>query len=474
LTQTAIFIGADSIGASGQAPVELPTAASASATLPILDAMQNRSMPTSAIVAFCALLIGGGVVMASQAIALAADGAFQLVRIVDSGDVYGLDARILGAAAHQGLVVLAVRAGATDTHLLSLLLGVGQLVLPALVWSLAIARCRSDRLVCATVAMVAGLSAGTTWFVNVGEIVLAVPLTIVVAVCLWQPRAWRARDAVLAIAAATVLVASYETAAITGSLLAVWAAWRALGARGGADTIGSWAVAALSALSVAVALWGTRSGSNPTHSQSLLYYVVSLEPWPFYLGLAGIAAVVAGLGPWLGVTARRVVLVAGVAMLVVCVVGLEPDPVTAFEARGGAAVAAFGLELFLLWRWIAGRRPLPSSRVGVPRGDRLLVVASVAFVAAMAVVNVQPVLAWSRSLEAFRVEVDRTRDVAIATDSLSANRREVLWGWTASSLSLLVRTSPTSGILVDRNPSLVPFPPAEAREQLDDRYTWRR
>jgi hypothetical protein len=325
--------------------------------------------------------------------------------------------------------------------------------------------------------MIAGLSAGATWFVNVGEIVLAVPLTVLIAVLLWQPRAWRSREAVLAIAAAIVLVASYETAMLTGAVLALWATWRATGASTRTEATGLWIVAALSALSVAVAFWGTHAGANPTHSQSLLYHVVSLEPWSFYAGLAGIAAVCAGAGPWCGATARRVLLVGGAVVLGVSVIGLEPDPVTAFQARGGAAIAGFLLELFLLWRWIEGRRgtsrsdpdPDPDAR----RVDLLLVAIPIAFVASMAVVNVQPVVSWSRSLDAFRVHVDRTQGDAIAADVLPVGRRDVLWGWTASSLSLLVRESPTSGILVDRNPSFIPFPPADAREQLADAFTWQ-
>ena len=79
------------------------------------------------------------------------------------------------------------RSDATPS-VLTLLLGVGQLVLPAIVWSLAIVLSRADRLVCAAVAMIAGLNAGATWFLSVSEIVLAVPLTTLVAVLLWQPR----------------------------------------------------------------------------------------------------------------------------------------------------------------------------------------------------------------------------------------------------------------------------------------------
>ena len=65
-------------------------------------------MPWSAILAMCALLVGAACVMTSQSLALAADGAFQLVLVLGTEDVYGLDARILGAWAHQGAVVVGV------------------------------------------------------------------------------------------------------------------------------------------------------------------------------------------------------------------------------------------------------------------------------------------------------------------------------------------------------------------------------
>ncbi|MCI0636488.1 MAG: hypothetical protein L0206_21600, partial [Actinobacteria bacterium] len=64
--------------------------------------------------------------------------------------------------------------------------------------------------------------------------------------------------------------------------------------------------------------------------------------------------------------------------------------------------------------------------------------------------------------------------VVLAVDVLPDGRRAVLWGWTATSLSLLVRSDPTAGVLVDRNPSFVPFPPSEARAQLGDEFTWSR
>jgi hypothetical protein len=432
-------------------------------------------MPPGAVIAMCALLLGLACAMTSQAIALAADGSFQLVRVLSTGSIYGEDARYFATSAHQGVAVIAVHAGITDTRLLAIALGIGQLVLPAVAWALAIILSRGVRLDCAAVAMVAGLSAGTTWFVNVSEIILAAPLTVLVAVFLWRPQSWRARDAILATIAATILVASYETALLTGSVLTAWAVWRAHAARGGAERIGCWIVGALSALSVGVALWGSHAGRNPTHSQSFLYFVVSLEPWPLYAGLVGIAAVIVGFGPWLAGGVRRVVLTSGCIALIVTTFGLEPNVVTGFQARGGAAVAALLLELFLWARWIGRRRTVERRSFDVDRrGGRLIVAVAVLLVAAMVAGNARGVRDWSRSLNAFRAEVDRAQGAVYVTDVLPSDRRAVLFNWTSSSLSLLVRSNPHAGILVDRHPAIVPFAIHEARRPIDDKYRWSR
>jgi len=433
-------------------------------------------MPSSAILGVCGLLVGAACLMASQSLALAADGSFQLVRVLATEDVWGLDERILGAWAHQVAVVIAVRAGVTDTQILSILLGVGHFLVPAIAWSLAILLSRADRLVCIAVAMIAGLSSGATWFISVNEVVLAAPFTVVVAVLLWQPRAWGWHDVVLAVATSAVLVACYETAVLTGSVLAFWAAWRAIRAGTLPERLGCATVAALSVVSVTVASGGSSAGANPTHSQSFLYYLVSFEPWPFYVALAGIATFVAALGPWLVVTARRVALAFGSLALIVAVGGFEPNAFTGLQVRGGVAVAALAIEVFLFWRWIRERERMGERLDREPRGSRavagVLAAVPVVFVASMLAVSLQPLRSWSRSLDAFRVEVDRSQGVVEAVSVLPESRRAVLWGWTSSSLSLLVRGNAEAGILVDRNPSIVPFPPHEAREQLADEYVW--
>ena len=368
-------------------------------------------MPLSAALTVCGLLIAAACAMALESLALGADGSFQLVRVLATDDVWGLDTRILAAWAHQAAVVIALRAGVTDTHVLSILLGVGHFLVPAIAWSLAILLTQTDRLVCAAVTMVAGLAAGATSFISVSETVVAGPLTVLAAVLLWQLRVWGWLDVLLAAVVFSVLVATYETALVTGSVLAVWAAWRATRSPIRLERYACALASALSVASVVVALAGTQSGENPTHSRDFVYYVVSLDPWPFYLALAGIVVVVAALGQWLDGPPRLVVLTLGVLALVVALVGLEPNTFTAFRARGGGMVAAFVVQTFLFWRWIRSRddmkQELETEPDHDPRVARALVVVPLVFVTAMLAANVRPLGDWSRSLDAFRTASTR-------------------------------------------------------------------
>ena len=124
--------------------------------------------------------------------------------------------------------------------------------------------------------------------------------------------------------------------------------------------------------------------------------------------------------------------------------------------------------------WIRERRsPKLASRAATHVDDRWLAVVPVVFVAALALANVQGVARWTCSLDAFRDQVDRASGIVAEDAVLPPNRRRAVWGWTSSSLSLVVRGDAGAGILSDPSPSFTPFPPGSARDQLGDEYTWR-
>lgn len=417
------------------------------------------------------MLVGAALVMTWQGLALAGDGSYYLVRILGNADFFGPDPRILANVVRQTPVLLAAKAGMTDTHELTLIHGAGLLLIPALVWSVAVLRARADGVVFAAVALTAGLCVGTTWFFAISESVLAVPLTVLVAVLLWQPRSWSMVDSTLAVTGSAILIASYETAVLTGSILALWALSRGRRAAG-VERYSCFVVAAASALSAVAAVAGVNAGPGPTNAQSFMYFVLSLDPWAFYVGLAGVIAVVVGLAFLEPSVARLALIGAGAALILVAILGRTIATPIAFEARGGAAIAALLLELFLYWRWrndVGARSDEPSNRAS---GWYLAL--PVAVVAAMVATSLVAARSWSRDLDVFREAVNRSAGSQPAVDVLPSAHRRVLWDWTAASLSLVVRAGPDARVLFDRHASYVPFRPSEGRDQLPDVYTWRR
>lgn len=255
--------------------------------------MEGR-VPGGVILAVCAILVATASAAALRSLALAADGSYYLVRILGTPGVFGPESRTLVNAVRQAPLLLAGWLGVDATSSLAVVQGLGQLVLPALVWCLAVVVARHEAPVFVAVSTTGALCLGATLFFNVSESLLAVALTASVAVLLWQPRVWRGTDMALAVAASSVLVASYESTALTGVLLAGWAAWRALSASG-AERYAAALVAALSALSVAVAYSGTATETGSISARSSLYSIVSFEPAEFYVALLAVAALV---GVW--------------------------------------------------------------------------------------------------------------------------------------------------------------------------------
>lgn len=417
----------------------------------------------------CAILVATASAAALRSLALAADGSYYLVRILGTPGVFGPESRTLVNAVRQAPLLLAGWLGVDATSSLAVVQGLGQLVLPALVWCLAVVVARHEALVFVAVSTTGALCLGATLFFNVSESLLAVALTASVAVLLWQPRVWRGTDMALAVAASSVLVASYESTALTGVLLAGWAAWRALSASG-AERYAAALVAALSALSVAVAYSGTATETGSISARSSLYSIVSFEPAEFYVALLAVATLV---GVWyvpLGRRTRAGIALAAGALACLTVSQLPATPLSSFQARGGAACAGLALTLFLGILWANHRRQ--GTRSSTPSAGRWVVVVPVVLAVAMAASTSAGLDRWSRDLEAFRTEVDRARGIADVDDVLASDRRTAVWGWTSPSLSLIVRRNARSGILVESDPSIVPFAPVAALDQLSGRYAW--
>ena len=289
---------------------------------------------------------------------------------------------------------------------------------------------------------------------------------------LWQPAAVALARWVLALAASAVLVACYETAApdrIHSHGLGGLASDRGE-ARASRGSGAPWWPACRFSRSSSRSP-GSRSARTPTHSQSFLYHVVSLEPWPFYVALAGIATSSArSLSRDEPVS--DIVLAIGTIALVVSRRRLRAE--RRHRAPGSEAASR--------------SRPLPSSsssscvgsarRVSAIRewGRRIpsaLAVVAVVFVVSMVAVNVGRFAAGRGASMPFGAQWTSAKASCRPSTSSPAGRGSGGLGLDGSSLSLLLRGDPNAAVLVDRYPSLVPFPPQTKRaRQLGDEYIW--
>ena len=434
--------------------------------------MPKRPVPGWVVATVCIVLLVTAAVMTTAAVALTADGPFNLVRLIATDEVFAPHARYLGSLVRQAPALAGIRFGVTDTYVLAVLLGVGYVVIPAAVWSGALLFTTSDVRAFVAVGVTAGVTALATWFCSVSESVLAVALTGLVSVLLWRAQPWGWGVIALASTASLILVASYETALATSTILGLWAIARARATAMPRERIGCAIVALASAAAIVVSLSGSSSSQNSSNSRSFAYFVVSLDPAPVYAALACGALVVGGFV----VSNRRLraaLLVSGLGGALLATASLDLTPSAAYAGRGAAVIGVLALQGFLAILWRRRHRSEASAAVCAPELRWALVV-PVVFVAAMCAANIRALDGWSHGLDAFGDEVDAATGLVYVDDVLSPDRRQAVWGWTGTSLSVVVRRSSEGGVLVDRDPSFVPFAPADARSQIPDTYTWRR
>lgn len=427
-------------------------------------------VPRAAAAAFSAALVAAALYLTAQATSIAADGAYFLLRIIDDGSLHGQSTRSFALAVRQAPTLVGVWLGTTDTYLLAVLLGVGQLVLPALIWIAALLLARRDTVVFCSVLLTASICWATTALFSVGELSFAMPLALLVAVLLWLPAPWAARHAVAAAVAAFLLTRSHEASLFLAGVLVPWAGVRAYAAGGRLERIACGLVAVSGVATIAIAVPEIRRREDDPSAANLASSVVHLLPIEIYaLLVVAVCVLVVSFVP-VGRAARLAAVGLGALGGVVALYGLFATRGDAYSGRGGALLVAWLCVVLLLGLW-NGRRLGRSAGPVAPAPAAVWVCVAVACVPLAAVVLRAET--WGDSLAAFRTAVV-TREGLVPAASVVPSDSPVLWNATAPTLSLLVRSQPGDAILLDGEGILQPFPAARAREHLADRYTWRQ
>ena len=367
-------------------------------------------------------------------------------------------ARILGAVVRRRCAwSLAARAGVTDTQLLSILLGVGQLVATRDRLVACDPAEHERRLVCAAVSMMRRPLGRAMWLVTSCEIVARAPLTVQVAVLLWR-RDPRGVDAVLAIDGAVAARRELRNGAPhrrddrPSGRVARDRASHAVQSRARRVVVSPSVDLSM--------LRGGRlvpAGSDAFRSPSSTTSCLSSPGRSTPLSPAIVMPSIAALGPVVAAPPRTSVPVAGEFVLIVpssaSIRSRHRVPGT--RRRRPRSILLESSSVARIERASAPSRDPSDSR---PSPNRLLGGGSDDLVAAVGAVNVQAVRSWSRSFDAFRAE--STGSVPDAADPLPPTSRRRSGDWTSSRCRSSSKATRRRDSLVYPDPSFVPFPPS--------------
>jgi len=159
------------------------------------------------------------------------DGSGFLIQIVKREwffDFY--PPRLYAMLVAQVPILIGVKAGSTDLHLLAQLLSFGLFGLPTAVYSIALWRARDEPVLLAAVIAAIGIVFLTTSFFIIGEYNSAYAIAILTAVVLARAERLRLGDALLLLPIAVLAIRTYEAMIYLGPLLAtmtLWTLWRA-------------------------------------------------------------------------------------------------------------------------------------------------------------------------------------------------------------------------------------------------------
>ena len=418
------------------------------------------------------------------------DGASFLANMLETRSFHDFyPARAHLAWLTQAPVLMLVRAGVRDTHLLAIVFSAMLIAVPAALYHLSLARVRDKgALLAAVIAVIATVYLPTGFFI-VGEYNIAyAAVTAVFAIALSRDGTnWR--DGAVLLALGLLCIASYEAMIYLGPLSAAVIVWSA---RRGGEPIGR-----LLAFAAALAFLGATvvSGSTVIEYWNHEHFVeVRGTVWRFaenlqfvvvLAGFALISVVSLVLPSWL--TGRGPVVAAMVTGAVLAstpwfrqLVGPEamifpPAHYVARSAAGGLLVGLLSaMWLHVAWpeaRWrllAMLHRPIVAQR---------LATAMFVLVLAGAVPDFALSRYWSDYLAWFR-SIVTARTGLVYADQLPMREwpyRLFAQDWTYPALSALVRGAPGQAIVVTRNDyrSNPPFDPSCGTVPALKGFSWR-
>ena len=461
---------------------EAATAATHSVPLDGRRSVDDRSgVPTGMVVLCVAALSICSLILIVTSASLVGDGSYYLLRAVQTRGPFPLPGRLVSNALREGPMLIGLAAGVTNTQVLTVLEGIGFVLLPAVAWSLALVAARRARVQFTLVAVACGLCFASMMLFSVSELTLTLPLVALASVLVTRPDPWSRADAVMVVVVTGLLVLSHESVLPAVVVLMVMAVLRARARLSVTDARVSAAVAVVSGVATAVALWTLvyRPNSNST---DFLTHVEHGQPRSILLLMTGGAlllgwAVLHGRGggtTWIGwyLAVPGAVLTAfGIRS------AITGGPTSAYESRGFCVIVIVVLQLLLLVGWARLRRPDSSDgsdgsdiRRSLPSGAAW---GAAAFLVVLMLIPAVGALRWSAVVGAFRTTITTHSGTVPESRVESRLAGGYLWPWTNTTMSVVLRSSPGDAVVLNTIADN-PIPIHRAQQQIAPDYTWGR
>jgi hypothetical protein len=419
------------------------------------------------------------------------DGGSFLAIVLDTRTFHDFyPARAHVAWLTQTPVLLLVKAGVSDTRLLSMVYSATLFAVPTAFYHFALRRVRGDAVLLGVILAIIAVVYLPTWFFIVGEYNTTYAAATLAMTILLTGRDFSRRDAVVLFGLGILCLASYEAMIYLGPFLAIATLWsvarsrttdniaRLLGWASALAFLGGAAVAA----SVVNAYWNhdyfTRVRRATFDFWQNLQFIVPL------VGL-GVLAIVSFLWPsWL--KGRAPLITTGVVAAVLVSTlwfrqVFNPESMLFPPAHYVARTGAGGVLLVLLvamwvhtaWR---GRLPRLLEILRQPLVGRRLVLAMSLLVLAATVPDLALTRLWVGYLDYFRGVVT-SRSGLVPSPGLPMGQwpyRLFAQDWTYPALSAIVRSTPGQGIIVAPTDyrTFQPFEPSCGTVPRLEGYRW--
>ena len=420
-----------------------------------------------AVVCIASVIVTSLMLLATNS-SLVGDGSYYLLHAIQTRGPMHVPGREGINLVREGPLLLALHQGVTNTHVLTVLEGVGFVIFPALVWILAIVHARDSRVRFTLVCISCGLCFSTMIFFSVDELTPALPLVVLASVLLTQPTPWSVTDSVIAIVATGLLFFSHEGIAPCAALLAATALVRIRSRLRSSDTRVSMVVLALSVAVLGGSVWTLVFWPNPSSHTFL-----DLSPSIVLLSVGALCVVgwAALYGRMVGLEWLRWCLLAVAVPFVILGIGLaiHDGPVAAFSSRAVSLTVVAVLQIALLVDWILRRRDEVGHAIRLSKGATRV---ATAFLVAVMVVPSVCALRWSTVIGDFRSTITQHTGTIPAADIPTTPAKSYLWDWTNTTLSLVLRSSSSNAVIRNTNPSFSPFSIDLVEQQIPPEYLW--